>query len=60
MAKQLEKLARKITGDTEEENILERARAAAQAELDLARVRQAKVVCAFGAVDVRALGTGEA
>jgi hypothetical protein len=49
-AKQLDKLARKIAGDTADEIILERARAAAQAELDLARVRRAKVG-AFGDLD---------
>ena len=40
-AKQLDKLARKIAGDTEDVIILERARAAAEALLDLARVRRA-------------------
>jgi hypothetical protein len=55
-AKQVDKLAREITGDTNDAITLERARAIAQAELDLARVRQAKValierVCAFGALD---------
>ena len=42
-AKQLAKLARKIAGDTEDVIILDRARAAAEALLDLARVRRAKV-----------------
>src|SRR5262245_45678597 len=55
-AKQLDKLVRKIAGETEDAMVLERARAIAQAELDLARVRQAKVAlieraCAFGALD---------
>jgi hypothetical protein len=55
-AKQLDNLVRKIAGDTEDAIILERARAVAQAELDLARVRQAKVAVierasAFGALD---------
>jgi hypothetical protein len=55
-AKQLDNLVRKIAGDTEDAIILERARAVAQAELDLARVRQAKVALierasAFGALD---------
>jgi hypothetical protein len=55
-AKQLDKLVRKIAGETEDAVVLERARAIAQAELDLARVRQAKVAlieraCAFGALD---------
>jgi len=49
-AKQLDKLARKIAGDTADEIILERAQAAAQAELDLARVRRVKVG-AFGDLD---------
>jgi hypothetical protein len=42
-AKQLDKLVREIAGDTEDAIMLERARAIAQAELDLARVRRAKV-----------------
>jgi hypothetical protein len=42
-AKQLAKLARKIAGNTDDAITLERARAIAQAELDLARVRRAKV-----------------
>src|SRR6266508_6315824 len=55
-AKQLDKLVRKIAGDTKDPILLERARAIAQAELDLARVRQAKVALierasAFGALD---------
>jgi hypothetical protein len=43
VAKQLEKLVRKIAGNSENPILLERARALAQAELDLARVRRAKV-----------------
>jgi len=55
-AKQLDKLARKIAGDSEDAMVLERARAIAQAELDLARVRRAKVALierasAFGELD---------
>jgi hypothetical protein len=55
-AKQLDNLVRKIAGDTEDAIIFERARDVAQAELDLARVRQAKVALierasAFGALD---------
>jgi DNA-binding LacI/PurR family transcriptional regulator len=55
-AKQLDNLVRKIAGDTKDAIILERARAVAQAELDLARVRQAKIALierasAFGALD---------
>jgi hypothetical protein len=42
-AKQLEKLVRKIAGNSEDPILLERSRAFAQAELDLARVRRAKV-----------------
>jgi hypothetical protein len=55
-AKQLDKLVRKIAGDTEDAMLLERARAIAQAELDLARVRRAKgalieSASAFGELD---------
>jgi hypothetical protein len=55
-AKQLDKLVRKIAGETEDAMVLERARAIAHAELDLAQVRQAKIAlieraCAFGALD---------
>jgi hypothetical protein len=55
-AKQLDKLARKIAGNTEDAIVLERARAIAQAELDLARVRRAKLALierasAFGELD---------
>jgi hypothetical protein len=55
-AKQLDKLARQIAGDTEDSILLERARAIAQSELDLARVRRAKVALierasAFGELD---------
>ena len=55
-AKQLDKLVHKIAGDTEDEIVLERARAFAQAELELARVRRAKVALierasAFGELD---------
>lgn len=42
-AKEREKLARKIVGDSEDPVLLERARAVAEAELELARVRRAKV-----------------
>src|SRR5262249_62435863 len=42
-AKQLDNLVREIAGDTEDAIKLERARAAAQAELDLAQIRRAKV-----------------
>ena len=55
-AKQLDKLVREIIGDTEDPILLERARAIAQAELELARVRRAKVALierasAFGELD---------
>src|SRR6516164_10124164 len=55
-AKQLDKLARKIAGDTKDAITLERARAVAHAELDLARARRAKVALierasAFGEFD---------
>jgi hypothetical protein len=42
-AKQIEKLARKIAGNTDNEMTLEHARDAAQATIDLARVRRVKV-----------------
>jgi hypothetical protein len=56
-AKQLEKLARRIAGGDEDARILDRARVAAQAELDLARIRRAKIalierVLAFGNLDL--------
>src|SRR5262249_31539499 len=41
-AKQLDKLVREIAGDNKDAIVLERARAIAQAELDLAGVRRAK------------------
>jgi hypothetical protein len=55
-AKRLDELARKIAGDSKNEIIFQHARAAAQAELDLARVRQVKIalierVSALGALD---------
>ena len=55
-AKQLHKLVRKIAGNTDDAITLERAREIAQAELDLARVRRAKVALierasAFGELD---------
>jgi hypothetical protein len=55
-AKQLDKLVREIAGESEDAIVLERARAIAQAELDLARVRRAKVALierasAFGELD---------
>ena len=55
-AEQLDKLAREIAGDSEDAIVLERARAVAQAELELARVRRAKVALierasAFGELD---------
>jgi len=55
-AKQLDKLVREIAGDSKDAIVLERARAIAQAELDLARVRRAKIALierarAFGELD---------
>ena len=55
-AEQVDKLARKIAGNTDDAIILECARAIAQAQLDLARVRRAKVALierasAFGELD---------
>jgi hypothetical protein len=43
LAPELEKRARQIAGNTDDTFTLERAREIAQAELDLARVRRAKV-----------------
>ena len=56
IAKRLEMLARKIAGNSKNEIILEHARVAAHAELDLARIRQVKValierVSALGSLD---------
>jgi hypothetical protein len=56
VAKQLDNLVREIGGDSEDAIVLERARAIAQAELDLARVRRAKVAlieraCTFGELE---------
>jgi len=56
VTKQLGKLVHKIAGDTDAPIILERAREIAQAELDLARVRRAKVALierasSFGELD---------
>jgi hypothetical protein len=56
VAKQLDNLVREIAGDSEDAILLERARAIAHAELDLARVRRAKVALierasAFGELD---------
>ena len=57
-AKHLDKLVREIAGDTDDAITLERAREIAQAELELARVRRAKVALierasAFGELDDR-------
>jgi hypothetical protein len=56
VAKQLDNLVRKIAGNAEDAMVLERARAIAQAELELARVRRAKVAlieraCTFGELE---------
>ena len=55
-AKELDSLVREIAGDTEDPITLEHARAVAQADLELARVRRAKVALierasAFGELD---------
>src|SRR5215831_4884720 len=55
-AKELDRLVREIAGDTKDAIALERARAVAEAEFELARVRRAKValierVSAFGELD---------
>jgi hypothetical protein len=55
-AKQLDKLARKIAGNSKDALLLQRARTVAAAELDLARVRRIKValierLCAVEALD---------
>jgi hypothetical protein len=55
-AKRLDNLVRKIAGDSEDAILLERARAVAHAEIDLERVRRAKVALierasAFGELD---------
>jgi len=55
-AKELDRLVREIAGDTKDAIALERARAVAEAELELARVRRAKVALierasAFGELD---------
>jgi hypothetical protein len=56
-AKRIENVARKIAGDAADVDILELARTAAQAELDLARIRQVRValiqrLSAVGTFDV--------
>jgi len=55
-AKQLDRLVREIAGDSKDAIMLEQVRAIAQAELDLARVRRAKVAlieraCTFGELE---------
>jgi hypothetical protein len=55
-AKELQQLARRIAGDTKDQLSLQHALTIAEADLELARVRQAKValiqrVCAFGALE---------
>jgi hypothetical protein len=57
-AKELDRLVREIAGDTKNAIVLVRARTVAEAELDLARVRRAKVAfieraSAFGEPDAR-------
>ena len=60
--KRVERLARKIAGNTTDTFLLELARTAAEAEFDLARVRQVKVALierlfVFGEVEVPKLST---
>ena len=55
-AKRLDKLARKIAGDSKSEIIREHARSAAQAGLDLARVRQVKIALIKSVSALGALG----
>jgi hypothetical protein len=57
ISKRLDRLARKIAGNRKDRIVLEHARTAALAALDLARVRQVKValinrVCALDALDL--------
>ncbi|MGB8608269.1 hypothetical protein [Bradyrhizobium sp.] len=56
LAKRLDALARKIAGGSKNEIVLEHARAAAQAELDLARVRQIKIALIKSVSALGALG----
>ena len=56
IAKRLDKLARKIAGDSKSEIIREHARSAAQAGLDLARVRQVKIALIKSVSALGALG----
>ena len=56
LAKRLDTLARKIAGGSKNEIVLEHARAAAQAELDLARVRQIKIALIKSVSALGALG----
>jgi hypothetical protein len=55
-AKELQQLARRIAGDTKDQLLMHHALTIAEAELELARVRRAKValiqrVCAFGTLE---------
>jgi hypothetical protein len=56
IAKRLDRLARDIAGSRTEKIVLERARAAAQAALDVARVRRAKVAVINSVHALGALG----
>ena len=56
MAKRRDQLARQIAGDSKNGIVLEHARAAAQAELDLARVRRVRVAVIHGVHARGALG----
>jgi hypothetical protein len=57
LASQIEKLARKIAGNTRDEIVLELARDAAYAEIELARVRRVKVALIERAAALAALET---
>ena len=56
LAKQLEQLARKIAGDNGDPNIIGRARAIAHAELELVRVRRARVAIIARATTALSVG----
>ena len=56
ISKRLDELARQIAGDSENGIVLEHARAAAQAELDLARVRRVRVAVINSVHALGALG----
>jgi len=59
LAKRIEKLARKIVGDTADEVILENALTAAQAQFDLAGVRQVRMALMQRTAVFREFESGE-